>query len=839
MPYIEQDFPIEFIDEIAWRESNSRKPIYHLHKWFARRVGSTFRALILGTFLEENPVLHYYQNTTLKNDRGDPPVILDPFMGGGTTIVEGHRLGCKMIGVDSNPLAWFITKKELESANGEQIKNEFEKMNISLKDNLLSYYKTRCKKGHKADIMYCFWTKKIECESCSETIVLHKSFVLAEPRKEWVYVCPHCGEVFHSLKTDACCHYCGVHFDPFQGTTDGRTYFCPHCGFQNSILSAVQKHHGPPEQELIAIEYYCPHCGRDYKCPDEEDIYICQRAEQEFEERKNDLLGKVVPDQVIQDGEKTRELLNYQYTHWSQLFNGRQLLCLSMILDYILKTKDQSLREFFLVVFSDCLNANNMLTIYNKKGLKLEPLFGGHHFWPPVSSVEGNVWGTSYGRGTFRNYYKKGLRASQYQRNPYEIVLSTKKERIEPKNNPAKRRIKKIMENERINGTFATTFKELTHKNTLLLCQSAETLTSIPDNSVDAVITDPPYYDNIMYSELSDFFYVWLRLGLQHDYPDIFGSPLTEKDREIVVNAAQKKGKAFYIEGMARVFGEAKRVLKESGLFTFLFQHKKSDAWAAVLEALIRAGFEVIAVYPTHGETPSGVRPYGMNYNCIVVCMNVQRMKGQTTDLKKAIDKEMRRTIDSHPDLDIRDAMVIAMGPALQVYSQNCPRNEGSKGIQEFMDSIEDIAFNSFLTHILERVPKVDRISTVYASILAKREKITRNMLDRIITNDVKNVFEEENLVKPEKNRILIVTPFRERKGFIKKKIEKGMPLTYIDAAHWVLIVSEDCKNNRWELFSQSDVDQEVLGQYLTFLVRRTNAPEWKKAASSFRSGNR
>ncbi len=838
MPYIEQDFPIEFIDEIAWRESNSRKPIYHLHKWFARRVGSTFRALILGTFLEENPALHYYQSTTLKNDRGDPPVILDPFMGGGTTIVEGHRLGCKMIGVDSNPLAWFITKKELESVNGEQIKNEFEKMKISLKDNLLSYYKTRCKKGHKADIMYCFWTKKIKCESCSKIIVLHKSFVLARPRKEWVCICPHCGEVFRSLKKDACCPHCEIHFDPFQGTTDGRTYFCTHCGFQNSILSAVQKHQGPPEQELIAIEYYCPYCGRDYKCPDEKDTLIYQRAKQEFEERKNDLLGKVVPDQVIPHGEKTRELLNYQYTHWSQLFNERQLLCLSMIVDYILEIEDQSLREFFLVVFSDCLNANNMLTIYNRKGLKLEPLFGGHHFWPPVSSVEGNVWGTSYGRGTFKNYYKKGLRALQYQANPYEIVQRTsekEEQNLELERISAKGRIKKIMENERINGTFATTFKELTHKNTLLLCQSAETLPSIPDDSVDAVITDPPYYDNIMYSELSDFFYVWLRLGLQHDYPAIFGSSLTEKDREIVVNAAQKKGKAFYVEAMIKVLMEAKRVLKESGVLIFLFQHKKSDAWAAVLEALIRAGFEVIAVYPTHGETPSGVRPYGMNYNSIVVCKNSQKMKGQTTNLRKAIDKEIKRTIDNHPDLDIRDAMVIAMGPALQ-YSQNFPPNRGSEGIEEFMNSIEDIAFDSFLTCILERVPVVDKISALYAGILVKREKITRRMLNRIIT-DAKDVFEKENLVKKKKG-MLIVTPFRERKGLIEKKIEKRMPLTYIDVAHWLLIVGENCKN-MGELFSHSGIDQETQSQYLTFVAQRTNAPEWKKAVSSFRSGKR
>jgi len=128
MVFIERDFPSQAIDEIAWSESNSRKPIYHMHKWFARRVGCTFRAIILASFLEEDPMTRFYDHVQLTNAEGNPPIVLDPFMGGGTTIVEGHRLGCRMIGIDVNPMAWFITKKELESVDVDSANEEFKRI---------------------------------------------------------------------------------------------------------------------------------------------------------------------------------------------------------------------------------------------------------------------------------------------------------------------------------------------------------------------------------------------------------------------------------------------------------------------------------------------------------------------------------------------------------------------------------------------------------------------------------------------------------------------------------------------------------------------------------------
>jgi len=853
MPYIEKDFPIEPIDEIAWSESSSRKPIYLLHKWFARRVGSTFRALILGCFLDDNPMKYYYTKIQLKNAEGKPPIVLDPFMGGGTTIVEGHRLGCKMIGVDINPLAWYITKKELQLVDKKRVKEEFKRIEKAVKDKILSYYKTKCKNGHDADVMYVFWAKKIKCENCQRDVPLYKSFIIAKLKKSWIYQCPKCGEIFHDNKnlSTVQCPTCAERFDPNNGFTTGKTYKCPHCRFEGDILKALQRNTYPPEHTMFAIEYYCPTCGRDYKKPGKDDIELYLKAKREFEQKKEELLGKLIPDQQIPDGFNTKQMKNFNYNYWYQMFNERQLICLSMILNEILKIKDENTREFFLIVFSNSLNANNMFTIYNITALKIEPLFGGHHFWPPNSPIEGNVWGIKYGRGTFSKYYEKALKSIEYQEKPYEIMFKDKRGKY---GQNERERLKKVIENDIINGRFASSFKELLaqDKNVLLICDTAENLGFIPNESVDAIVTDPPYYDNIMYSELSDFFYVWLRLGLKERYPDVFGPPFSRKDREILVNKTQGKGEEFYIEGLARVFREAYRVLKENGIMAFVFQHKKTEAWSAVLKALLRSGFYVLAVYPTHGETPSGMRAYGINYNSILVCKKLTQRTNQQipwiifeSELRSKVDAEIDKILDKHPDLEVEDAFIIAMGKALEVYSQNYGNIVRDGEIFDVsnvsMEIIGDIVFDSLLRHILERVPNVDRLSKIYASVFAKRQKITNDTLNKLTRHGgiETTAFEDEKLVKKDKKKgIMTITPPNEREDHIRRKIQRGIPLTYIDAAHllWITREEDGDFNKTLEILLRNGIERKTLEQYVDFLAERTNIIMWKKIQNMFRS---
>ena len=295
MPYILNDFPIETINELAIKESNAKKPIYQLHKWFARRVGCTFRALILSSFLEENPIDYYYSNVNLKTEDGKAPIILDPFMGGGTTIIEGHRLGCKMIGVDINPLAWFITKKELEAIQKKDVEEEWNKIKNNVENEILSYYKTSCENGHEADTIYTFWVRKIICENCNREVPLFRSFQILKDKNLGKYCfCPKCNSISNlRLDESSICKSCGE--DLTSGYTTDKEYLCPNCNYTGDITQAWLKPDKPPEMEIFALEYYCKKCGRGYKKPDDEYIKNLEKAEIKYEKIKDKLIGKLIP----------------------------------------------------------------------------------------------------------------------------------------------------------------------------------------------------------------------------------------------------------------------------------------------------------------------------------------------------------------------------------------------------------------------------------------------------------------------------------------------------------------------------------------------------------------
>ncbi|MBC8553765.1 MAG: DUF1156 domain-containing protein, partial [Candidatus Brocadiales bacterium] len=149
---IEESFPIVEVNRLAEPERNSFKPIYQMHKWWARRASSVFRAILLGAM---KPAGTDIMKEFYKDHSNDPDTngvtVLDPFMGGGTTIVEALRLGAKAIGIDLNPVAWFIVKTEVEPVDIDELKAAFERLanrktlsGKPLKEEVLSYYKTTC-----------------------------------------------------------------------------------------------------------------------------------------------------------------------------------------------------------------------------------------------------------------------------------------------------------------------------------------------------------------------------------------------------------------------------------------------------------------------------------------------------------------------------------------------------------------------------------------------------------------------------------------------------------------------------------------------------------------------
>jgi len=868
MAIIERDFPVEELNKIALKEANAKKPIYQIHKWWARRLGCIFRAIILLTFLEEEHLKKFSQSQTILGDQkksfkeifwgkvdnngkliergifyrnvdlskilGYTPIILDPFMGGGTTVVEALRLGCKVIGIDINPVAWFVTKKEVEPVDLEKLEEEFKKLEEKVGEKIKNYYKTICPKCKKlVDVMYVFWVKKVKCIACGKKVPLFTSFRIATKKSKkgstHIIFCPKCREIFETTtdyRLRQKCPHCGYEFLPAKGYVERGKYTCPSCGQKAKVLDAVKREGKTPDMEMYAIEYYCPTCKkRGYKKADEHDYELYLKAKEEFERKKDKLL---FPRQKIPDGYNTQQVKNFLYEYFYQMFNERQLLCLSMLLEEILKIKDESVKEAFLLIFSDITQYQNMFCKYDPGKLHSTGIFTLHAYWPPNSPLEGNIWGAKIGARSFVKYYRKFLRGKEFTFKPFEIHVRDGES-------------VKYNTGEKITGQLAFSFEELldvSEFNTLLRAQTSEDLSFIPDNSIDAVITDPPYYDNVEYSEVADFFYVWLRLGLKDKYKE-FQPKLSPRTREIVVNKVSKKDERFFIQGLKNVWKECYRVLKDGGLLVFTFHHRETEAWASVLKSLLNANFYVIAVYPVFSEMRTSAHIMGKEsraFDTIIVARKRKETKETKTweQLKDEIylkaKEALKRVRESHTGLTNGDVSTIVLGKCLEVYSKYYPNVVDENGKPIDVDTaVKGIIEIIDVLNIEEYVPEdVDEVTSIYIRSLAKLRIIDFNELNKILQPRglSEKLLKDAFILYPKGSIYRILSP-KERGKIIEEKVKakKFEHKYYIDVIHHLYYVYTEFGRL---IAIPEKFDIKIIGDVLGYLHSKTKDETYK-----------
>ncbi len=668
MAFIERYFPIEQLNPVALGEGNSKKPVYRMHKWWARRLGSVFRTIIISTFSPDDESEASVWRKFCHGADLAGKVILDPFMGGGTTVVEALRLGGKVIGVDINPVAWFVSKQEISVVDLEALDAAFVELEQTVGRRIKTFYQTSCPAGHPAEVMYYFWVKTAACVRCGAQVRLFPNYELSRRDHIHVCLCPQCLQIIETTEYNSrtTCHECGMVFDPRQGISGRGVFCCPHCNEKQKLLEAVERKGSALDMELHALEGYCETCGRFFKRIDAQDRNRWEQAKAEFEQHKDTLLFPRQP--IPTEGRSDPRPVNHGYTHFWQMFNERQLLCLSLLLEHILRLPDQNIRELMLTAFSDCLNTNNMFCKYEVEWHKISLFFSLHAFHPIERPAENNVWGAAFGRGTFVKCFEKVRKAKVYCRQPYERLLDMKGERYSQHTG-----------DERIEGQLVSAFEELTQteRAALLYCQSSEDLSFIPDKSVDAVITDPPYFDNVQYSELADFFYVWLRLALKDSY-SWFEPELSNRPHEIVKNDKLGKTADFFNRGLRQVFTECRRVLRDDGLLVFTFHHNKVWAWEGLAQLLLDAGFYVSATPIVRSEGRGEVHSSEGNirYDCILVCrkrpapFTQQNWSSLIASILEDAVLWTRRTLESGmPVLEV-DVFTIVMGKTVEYYTR-------------------------------------------------------------------------------------------------------------------------------------------------------------------------
>lgn len=666
--FIESDLSIEELNRIALREGNSKRPIYQMHKWWARRLGSVFRMITLAALSPDTTTTaelwqHFYNSKSL-----DDKVVFDPFMGGGTTLVEALRLGCKVIGADLNPVAWFITKKELESVDLEALQEAFKRLETRIAADIQRYYRTTCPRGHAAEFVYGLWVKWVNCRKCGSPVHLFPNYRILRKAGVMTVVCPGCWHVFKAAQSEALvsCPNCQNVFDPSRGNSGRGRFTCTKCGYEENLLDAVRRLGGPLPLKLYAVEYYCVKCGRDHKRAEQEDIQLFEEAKQEFERRRPHLR---YPRQKIPiAGRSDPRPVNHGYVHFWQMFNERQLLCLSLLLEGIDAEPDQNLRELLLLAFSDALDTNNLFCKYEEDWQKISVLFGMHAYHPIERPAENNVWGGTYGRGTFLRCFRKVLRGKEFSRNAFERILANGRS--------ARNHVPEVLD-----GRLARCFDDLAAgANTLLFCADSTTHLDIPARSVDAVITDPPYLDNVMYSELADFFYVWLRLALKDDYP-WFEPEYCDRAHEIVENRKDAKTSKDFRVALTKVFTQCYQVLKDDGLLIFTFHHNRLAGWAPIAQALLDAGFYVSAAPIVRSEGKSGFHSSEGNikYDAVLVCRKRDRLiwvadwENIDESIRSSARYWIRRLIKGEMALNRVDITVITMAKCFEYALRHIP----------------------------------------------------------------------------------------------------------------------------------------------------------------------
>jgi adenine-specific DNA methylase len=849
---IERKFPISEVNRIAEREAHAKRyyrPVYTMHKWWARRLGSVFRTMALYALTDEETLeqveaevgadLLTFEKSEeeriwdlyLKDAQvGKGKVVLDPMMGGGTSIVEALRLGADVIGCDLNPVAWFVVKKEIEPVDLEELDAAFEHLKETVAPEILKYYKTSCPvcgRKNEADAMYYFWVKELACTNCGHPVPLFKDYRVASSRSVrvehhphvlcaecgtdfvptqadprcpdcgWEFdesgfyhlLCPLCGGMFEAknYRAERRCPHCGHAFKATEGNASGQYYACPQpdCRQKYRIVDAIAQLGKPPER-LYGVEYYCPHCDlKGYKVADKEDQALYHAAARELVEIGDTL---PLPDQGVPPGEKTRELLNHGYHNFRDMFNARQLLCLGKLFKRLLEIADENVREVVLMTFSDTLRIQTMLSMYDYSKHHILNLFKGHAYHPAIRPVENNVWGAKYGRGTFAGEIEKIQSGKKYSHSPFEKFIAGDKLREKVGLNP-------------ISAQLVDSFDYLGQEgNALLLCRSSDFL-PLPDCCVDLVLTDPPYYDNVMYSELADFFYVWLRLALKERYPH-FRAELTPKAKEAVKNSAQGKEEADFLRMLTDIFRECHRVLKPDGLMVFTYHHRQDEAWSAVLKALLDAGFYITAAWPIHSEMSSSTHIYdkkNISYDTIIVA---RRRDGEGKRiswyrLAQQIHERAAEIVDYYQRHDGRylsepDMGVVAQAKCLELYSKHYPNvmEEGDTvPVKEAVQRTSAIVAEQLIEERFQAlVSQTDTLTALYLLFLADRDSITYDALNKLLRGRGANVedFTDRDLLRSAGGRLQVVLPTARRES-----INAQDPELAIDGAHYMIYVRE------------------------------------------------
>jgi adenine-specific DNA methylase len=718
---IEDSLPLEAISEQSAREKSIRHGhISTLHIWWARRPLAAMRAAIFASLIpapkdeKEREYLHKLiadivnwdsvkdGNNARVEEAHDlirkyypdaPPKVLDPFMGGGSTGLEALRLGCEAHGVELNPVAYLIElctlvypqkygqpktvypqpEAELEQGEfpGMEAPKSPKQMALDIPSGELAVIhnplaedvrkwgrwvleEARKEIGHLYEdpegrtIVGYLWARTAKCPNpaCGADMPMVRQLWVAKTGRKNIAIRMLVDKAAKTVSFEIDDNVAKDAEWPNEGTMKRGTIVCPVCGTTPSDDHLkIEGRAGRLGAVLMSVVYDTGN-GKGYRAPTDADGKRFSEASTTLDAKLKEN-PDILPYELLPPyGTLGFRVNNYGLEKWGDLFNARQALMLITFAQklqtvYELAVHELDSTEYATAIVSElaCVvdrmaDKASTLALWNNIGEKIEHTFGRQALPMVWDYAEVNPFSGS--TGDWESALEWVVRAIEHCSNASPTPAS--------------------------------------------LRQGDASRLTLSNNLLDAVVTDPPYYDAVPYADLSDFFYVWLKRCIGDLHPDIFSTPLTPKKPEIIQEPARHnngaEAKQFYETQMTRAFSESARVLKPEGIFIVVFAHKSTAAWETLINSLLSAGLVVSASWPLHTERPGRLRAQNsaaLASSIFIVCRKrVVHDEGFYDDVRRELQERIAERLSFFWSQGIRgaDFFISAIGPAVEVFGR-------------------------------------------------------------------------------------------------------------------------------------------------------------------------
>ena len=750
---IERWMPIAALGEESARERRSLQalpPIYYLHVWWARRPLVASRAAVLASLLpadvDREKFMHVLgihgdpvasrrridaarrrgerfagnaysyprafgyvpsqeDRKWLKESFGKPHgdiVVLDPTAGGGSIPFETIRLGAHAIANDLNPVSALVLRATLEwpSIQPDRIGSEFKQLAarfVQHRDSLLAPY-FPAELDQRSVSTNFLWARTIVCPYCDGTVPLSPNWRLA-PGGTGVRLHPYLGKGPGSPSRICSFEIVKTAREQSAGTVLSGDGKCPYSDCEQVIDGdeiKQQAQAGQMGEQLYAVVYKervkrilkSGKRGKDkwvrgYRAPQPKDDNAAEIQAKLSEKLPEWEALDMVPTERFPEDSTDDRPIQYGMPLWRDLFSPRQLLCHGTSVEVFREMLDADRENglldevrkaaygYLALAIDKTINWNARLASWNVQLQGMRSVFDRHDFAFKWSYAEMALLVPGAG-------YDWAMK--QMAKCVDELVALVRPD---------------------ANGVEGDLFRQGEWASYLpppicITCKPGDSLDHVEDGSIDAVVIDPPYYDNVMYAELADFFYVWLKRTAGHLFPELFRGHLTNKSDEAVANPTRFQGQKGartlagkdYQERMASIFAECQRVLKRDGVMTLMFTHKATGAWDALTKGLMEAGFVITASWPITTEAQGSLHikdKAAANSTIFLVCRprhgtETAGVSHYWEDVEPQVAQAVRDRVESFQEAGIAgvDLYLASFGPALEEFSRHWPLKRGT-----------------------------------------------------------------------------------------------------------------------------------------------------------------